>query len=121
MKNVSDLTIDEINDDIEWMENVMASYDANGQGVSSKEVVRLARLRAEKLMIEGEGLLTTQQIAILQMEYDRIKSIDPSQPTYTKLCATLDAMPDPLLKQISGAGINFMSALAFNRCIRRGI
>jgi hypothetical protein len=61
------------------------------------------------------------QIETLRTAYATIKTIDPSGPSYKKLVALLDSMDNELLLIIKDAQINFMSMLAFNRCMRRGL
>jgi hypothetical protein len=125
MKSINEMTHDEIAEEIEWNEDIFRSCEESGHGISSKEVVRQARLKAALTMMGDPkaetSFLTQQQIAILRGEYERIETIDPCQPTYDKLCETLDAMPDALLMQIANAEIKFMSLLARNRCNRRNI
>lgn len=64
---------------------------------------------------------TADQIFTLRREYAGVKSVDPSQPTYRKLCAKLDDMSDARLQQLALANIKWISPLAINRCIRRGV
>lgn len=61
------------------------------------------------------------QIETLRTAYATIKTIDPSKPSYQKLCALLDSMDDELLKIVEAAEIKFVSMLAWNRCKRRGL
>lgn len=61
------------------------------------------------------------QIEALRTAYATIKTINPEGAGYKKLIALLDSMDNELLKIVSAAGINFVSLLAYNRCMRRGI
>lgn len=61
------------------------------------------------------------QINNLRTAYGKLNTINPSSPTYKKLVDLLDSMDDELLMIIKEAGIKFLSSLALNRCIRRGL
>lgn len=63
----------------------------------------------------------TAQIEALRAGYGKLKTIDPSSPTYKKLIALLDSMDDELLMIVEAAQIKFLSMLAWNRCKRRGL
>ena len=60
-------------------------------------------------------------IETLRKEYAKINSIDPCAPSYPRICKFLDAMGDEMLIQIKESGIKWLSGLALNRCIKRGI
>jgi hypothetical protein len=62
---------------------------------------------------------TPEMLDKLRKEYAELRTINPSNPAYKKLTATLDQMTDQQLKQIQDARINFMSRLATNRIVRR--
>ena len=66
-------------------------------------------------------LFSSTMIATMQREYGKIAKVDPALPTYAKLCKTIDNMTDAQLRQVKDAGIKWLSSLALNRCIRRGI
>lgn len=66
-------------------------------------------------------LFTPDQIETLRSQYARLKTVDPEGPAYRRLCTMLDGLPDTVLLQVSKAGIKFVSTLAINRCVRRGI
>lgn len=55
------------------------------------------------------------QLAELRKKYSGISGVDPSGPSYKKLASLLDSLPQEQLKQLSGAGIPFVSKLALNR------
>lgn len=55
------------------------------------------------------------QLNALRANFGRVSRVDPDLPTYAKLCASLDAMEQPMLEQLSEANINFISKLAGNR------
>lgn len=66
---------------------------------------------------------TDAQIEALRNDFAKLDGIDPCEPSYSKLVATLDAMPDDMLQQVATVKprIKFMSLLAINRCTRRNI
>jgi len=70
---------------------------------------------------ESPDLFSPQQITVLRNRYGSIGKIDPYGPTYSKLIDLLDHASDARLKQIAGADIKFVSKLARNRLMRRGI
>lgn len=53
--------------------------------------------------------------------FAKISKIDPDSESYKKLIKILDDSSDQTLKQLANAKIKFISQLAFNRCVRRGI
>lgn len=53
--------------------------------------------------------------------FAKISKIDPDSEAYKKLIEILDSANDRTLKQLANAKIKFISSLAFNRCVRRGI
>jgi hypothetical protein len=55
------------------------------------------------------------QLAQLKTAYAGIKTVDPSQPAYSKLTALLSASSPERLTQLASAGIPFVSPLARNR------
>jgi hypothetical protein len=61
------------------------------------------------------------QLETLRTAYAKIERIDPAGAAYGKLVALLDSMDDELLIIVKDAQIKFMSMLALNRCIRRGL
>jgi hypothetical protein len=60
-------------------------------------------------------------ITALRAAFSGIRTMDPSGPIYDRLCAILDRADDEALKAAHAAKIPFVSSLAFNRMIRRGI
>jgi hypothetical protein len=58
---------------------------------------------------------TKKQLDALRKGFAGIESVDPAQPTYTKLTFMLDSYSPAMLKQIAGAKIKFLSSLARNR------
>ena len=68
-----------------------------------------------------KGKFTSQQIAALRKEYQKIGSVDPSSKTYENLTKFLDSLSDEMLKQLSQAKIKFISGLALNRVVKRGL
>lgn len=61
------------------------------------------------------ALFSPAHLDKLRAEYATIQGVDPDGPTYPKMCAMLDAMPQETLQQLAGAGIKFLSGLARNR------
>lgn len=62
-----------------------------------------------------------QMITSLRAAFGNVERMDPDGPTCRRLCALLDRADNDALKAVREANINFVSALAFNRMIRRGI
>lgn len=63
--------------------------------------------------------LLAHQIEVLRQNWSTITKIDPSSEVYKSLTAYLDNLPQPTLKQLSEANINFVSSLARNRVHRK--
>ena len=63
----------------------------------------------------------TDDITTLRTAFSGIQKMDPSGPHYPRLCAILDQADDEALKAVHAARIPFVSLLAFNRMVRRGI
>lgn len=72
-------------------------------------------------MVGLEESFTEAQLNTLRNEYGKLKTIDPSGEGYKKMTKLLDSLGDKDLKMVSQAGIKFVSSLALNRVIRRGI
>ncbi len=68
-----------------------------------------------------KGKFTKQQIDALRKEYAKIGSVDPSSKTYGNLTDFLDSLSDDMIKQLSTAKIKFISGLALNRAMKRGL
>ena len=60
-------------------------------------------------------LFSEAHLQKLRDEYGKVKGIDPEGPAYARMCKYLDALPQPILKQLSTAKIPFLSGLARNR------
>jgi hypothetical protein len=58
---------------------------------------------------------TQSQLARLRDAYAGLDRVDPSKPGYRKLAPYLSGLTQPQLKQLAGAKIKFLSALARNR------
>lgn len=67
------------------------------------------------------ALFSDAHLADLRTGYATIQSVDPCQPTYGKMTALLDKMDDLQIVQIAKAEIKWLSSLAANRVIRRGL
>lgn len=63
----------------------------------------------------------TSLINTLRNEFAKIDRIDPSAPSYAKMLALLDRLDDDGLVTVKNAQIKFVSVLALNRCIRKGL
>lgn len=70
---------------------------------------------------EKPVLMSPQQLTVLRNRFLVIKKIDPESKTYKELTSWLDKAPDALLKQLADANIMFVSKLAKNRVMRRGL
>lgn len=66
-------------------------------------------------------MTTDQMIASLRASFGSLPSMNPSGRLYAGLCALLDRADDDALKAAHKANIKFVSDLAFNRMIRRGL
>lgn len=62
-----------------------------------------------------------QIVETLRKEFGKIERIDPNSKLYEGLVLLLDKADDAALLEIKDAGIKFVSVLALNRCIRRGL
>lgn len=60
-------------------------------------------------------------IEALRASFDKLQTLDPDGPLYQRLCALLDSCTDEALIFAKDSGIRFVSSLALNRCIRRGL
>ncbi len=69
---------------------------------------------SSKMAMDAE-LFSPSMIEQLRTMYGKIKTVDPSQPSYGKLIKLLDGASPEQLKQLSEAGIPFVSKLARNR------
>lgn len=65
--------------------------------------------------------MTNVMIQTLRNEFAKIEAIDPSSAAYKNLVALLDRCDDEAILAAKNAGIKFVSSLALNRCIRRGL
>lgn len=75
-----------------------------------------------KVVKEGlEESFSDAQIKALKSEYEKIGKINPDSPSYKKLTSMLDSMSDDMLKKLARADVKFVSALAKNRVIKRGL
>lgn len=80
-----------------------------------------------KELIEGtqdilsEASFSKAHIDALKKAYGGIKKINPDSEAYKKLVAMLNGLPDNQLKTLAKADVPFVSALARNRVISRGL
>jgi hypothetical protein len=63
----------------------------------------------------GQGRFSESQLSQLRAAFERIKTVDPEGNGYKGMVSHLDKMSQAQLKQVGGANIKFMSALARNR------
>lgn len=63
----------------------------------------------------------TNLINTLRSEFAKIERIDPCSKSYENLISLLDRLDDSGLITVVEAKIKFVSALALNRCIRKGL
>jgi hypothetical protein len=57
----------------------------------------------------------------IRQAFGSVENMDPSGSVYPRLCALLDRCDNDALKAVYAARIRFVSGLALNRMIRRGI
>ena len=97
--------------------------DGKPQNLGSVEVKGNAKMIRGLVKEESidEAVFSKSQLDKLRAEYSKIKTVDPSQPTYGKLTAFLDKLDDAKLKQLSTAKIKFVSGLAHNRVSKRSM
>jgi len=69
--------------------------------------------------LPGVDLMSSGQLDQLRAGYAGINTIDPSQPSYGRLTALLDASGPQRLQQLADAKIKFVSNLARNRLPRK--
>jgi hypothetical protein len=60
-------------------------------------------------------------ITELQTSFSTVQTMDPCGTAYARLCAILDDASDEALRAAYEAKIKFVSPLALNRMIRRGL
>ena len=68
-----------------------------------------------------KGKFTKQQIDTLRKEYAKIGTVDPGSKTYENLTNFLDSLSDEMIGQLAKAKIKFISGLALNRAVKRGV
>lgn len=66
-------------------------------------------------------MATNQMIASLVAIFGKVDRMDPSGPIYAGIIDLLDRADNEALKAVYKARIRFVSALALNRMVRRGI
>jgi len=62
-----------------------------------------------------------RNILSIRSKMATVHAIDPEGKFYRETCKLLDRLDDDGLKEVHGAQIKFVSALAFNRMIQRGL
>lgn len=95
-------------------------YDKELSDMNIGEINEISRPMGLPGKFPPKGKFTSQQIATLRKEYQKIGSVDPSSKTYEKLTEFLDSLSLEMLKQLATAKIKFISGLALNRVVKRG-
>ena len=95
-------------------------YDEELSDMNIGEINEISRPMGLSGKFPPKGKFTSQQIATLRKEYQKIGSVDPSSKTYDKLTEFLDSLSLEMLKQLATAKIKFISGLALNRVVKRG-
>lgn len=84
-----------------------------------------ARLKSAKIEREyypnPRETMNRRQLEALRAAWNQINNVNPESPHYARLLALLDRASPALLKQMAGAKIRFVSALALNRINRQKI
>jgi hypothetical protein len=62
-----------------------------------------------------------QMITEIRQAFAKVQRIDPCGETYKRVCNLLDRADDNALKAAYEAKIPFVSSLALNRMVRRGL
>jgi hypothetical protein len=75
----------------------------------------------EAVEILAEADFSKSHLEMLKTAYAGIKKIDPDSEAYKKMIKMLDAMSDKQIATVAKSDINFLSLLAKNRVIRRGL
>ena len=114
-----------------WPEDKSADFEVTDvkPGESDEDAIKRAQAAygtANKFYIKDEDDLnesesSKEKLEILRKEYGNIKKIDPASPSYKRLTDFLDARTDQELKDFRDADIKWISSLARNRLIRRGV
>lgn len=66
-------------------------------------------------------MTTASDIETIRSAFGNLNTVDPDGPVYKSLCKLLDRADDDALRAAYAANIKFVSSLALNRMIRRGI
>lgn len=66
-------------------------------------------------------MTSTAQITEMKATFDNLTSMHPAGMVYRRLCNILDRADDNALVTVYRANIKFVSRLALNRMIRRGV
>ena len=61
------------------------------------------------------------KIETLRDAFGKLEKMDPDGAVYAGLCKTLDRASDDALRAAYAAKIKFVSSMAFNRMMRRGL
>lgn len=91
------------------------------QAKESEPVYEHKELIEETQFILSEASFSKAHIEALKKAYGGIKKIDPDSEAYKKLITMLNGLPDNQLKTLAKSDVPFVSALARNRVISRGL
>jgi len=64
---------------------------------------------------------TATEIETLRTEYARLQTVDPCAPTYQSLRTLIGHLDESALRQLAAARIKFVSSMAVNAAVRRGV
>ncbi len=95
-------------------------YEKELSDMNIGEINEISRPMGLSGKFPPKGKFTSQQIATLRKEYQKIGTVDPGSKTYEKLTAFLDSLSLDMLKQLATSKIKFISGLALNRVVKRG-
>jgi len=63
-------------------------------------------------------MFTPAKLQELRRQYQGIERVNPEGEAYKKMKATIDGMPEDMLKEISKANIKWLSTMALTRIIK---
>lgn len=100
----------------ELLKEILESYNKVEEPIyEHKELIE------ETQDILSEASFSKAHIDALKKAYGGIKKINPDSEAYKKLVSMLNSMPDNQLKTLAKSDVPFVSALARNRVISRGL
>jgi len=96
-------------------------YDEELSDMNIGEINEISRPMGLPGKFPPKGKFDKKQIDTLRKEYQKIGTVDPGSKTYENLTKFLDSLSDDMLKQLATAKIKFISGLALNRVVKRGL